>query len=215
MLFFAVNSSSLRRTAIAMATGAGLMLAASQAAAVIVWSGPVNLAIPNTFNGLYLNVITGAINEPGNTDGDSVPGWDVNPFATGTLAFFTFTGAPNSATTTGTVGRLPFGTPITGASTFTTGTVTPPAGVWALNSNQNFVGFRFLNESAATVHYGWMQIGMGANTINGRTLVSYAYESSPLTAIPAGVVPEPGTYALMGLGIAGVLLAARRRKQKA
>jgi len=31
--------------------------------------------------------------------------------------------------------------------------------------------------------------------------------------ITVGVVPEPGTYALMGLGLAGVLLVTRRRKQ--
>jgi hypothetical protein len=65
------------------------------------------------------------------------------------------------------------------------------------------------------VHYGWFQLQIGATTTD-RTLVSYAYESTPGASLLAGVtapIPEPSTYGLMGLGIAGVLLAARRRKQ--
>ena len=208
--------SGLRKSAVALAAGAGLFLAASQAQAVIVWSGVVNLAIPSTTNGLYLNVLTGANNLPGSTNGATVPRWDINPYGSGSLLFYP-TQPPAPANTSGYTNQLSFGTPI-GAS-FIAGIVTPPVAAWNLNSTNNFVGFRFLNEGADlaspaddTVHYGWMQLGMGAS-VNSRTLVSYAFESTPLTSIPAGVIPEPSTYAVMGLGLAGLMVAARRRKQ--
>ena len=42
--------------------------------------------------------------------------------------------------------------------------------------------------------------------------MQYAFDATPMTAI--AVVPEPGTYALMSLGLLGVAAAARRRMQK-
>ena len=206
--------SGLRKSAVALAAGAGLFLAASQAQAVPVFSGPVNLAIPASTNGLYLNVLDGTNNLPGSTVGGTVPGWDINLWGSTFLSFFTLTAmAANHGYVGvgGAVARLTLGTSIGAASTFIGGTSTPLASTWNLNSSDNYVGFRFLNEGNGQVHYGYMQIALGANTFTGRSLVGYAYESVPGASIT--VVPEPSTYAMMGLGLAGLLFAVRRRKQ--
>jgi PEP-CTERM motif len=216
MQFLSVEFSSLRKTAIAAAAGAGLMLAASSSFAVIVTSGTVNLSIPLTTNGLYVNVVTGATNLPGSTAGTTVPGWDINPWSATGLAFFSSTNPAGGAyvlSGTSTVGNLAAGTLISGTSTFGSGVAANTA-QFNLNSSNNLFGFRFFNEATSAVHYGWARLSLGASSIDpARMLVEYAYESTPGLGIQAGVVPEPGTYALMGLGIAGVLLAARRRKQ--
>lgn len=218
MQLFSVESSSLRRTAIALAAGAGLMLAATQASAVIVWSGPVNLSIPVSTNGLYLNVVSGATNLPAGGTGTGVPGWDINPWSATGLAFFspaTPAGGAYVLSGTSTVANLAVGASIGAGNTFGSGIAANTA-QFNLNSSNNVIGFRFINEGGGTTHYGWARLAVGASTIDpARAIVEYAFESTPGLAIQAGVVPEPGTYALMGLGIAGVLLAARRRKQEA
>ncbi len=207
-MFTSSATGTLRRTAVAAATGAALMMAASSSMAAIVWSGTVNLTVPNDFGGLYLNLVSG---QSGTTP-SAAPGWDINPFGTGVMQFFTSTTAPNSTTNSGITGVVALNATIGPGSTFSSGTVTPLASLWNLNSTNNYVGLRFLNEPTGTTHFGWIQMGFGAN-LGIRSIVSYAFESTPLTAIQAGVIPEPGTYALMGLGLAGLMVAARRRKQ--
>ncbi len=190
----------------AAAAGAAVAGSAQQSDAAIVWSGAVNLPIALTTNGLYLNVVNGVINEPGNGGGGTVPGWDINPYGSASLILF------NPATPAGGVyvmGNIAPGTPISGASTFSAGTMVAPP--YVLNSSANLVGFRFQNEAAGNqVQYGWFRVSIGATTSTaGRALVEYAYENTG-AAINAGDVPAPGSLALLALGAFG--LTGRRRK---
>lgn len=210
--------STAARTAVAVAIGAGALFAASSAHAQIIYSGPVDLAIPLSTNGLYLNVVTGANNlPPPGSAGTTVPGWDINPWSATGLAFFNPaapTGGVYVVTAPGFVANLAPGSSISGASLYGSGTGTNVA-QWNFNSSDNIFGFRFRNEPANTIHYGWARLSLGASAIDpARSIVEYAFEATPLTAIQAGVIPEPGTYALMGLGLLGVAAAARRRMAK-
>lgn len=205
-----------RFLAAAAVVGAGAGMA-EQANAAIVWSGVVNLNIPSSTNGLYLNVVTGANNLPApGTAGTTVPGWDINPWSSTGFSLFSPAGLPSSVNgastaayvrTSATGGNnLPGGTVIDGNSFYGTGTTT-----WSLNSSSNIFGFRFRNEANSQIHYGWARVSL-AGTLQGqpRSLVEYAYEDQPGVAIAAGAIPAPGSLALLGLGAAG--LVSRRRK---
>jgi MYXO-CTERM domain-containing protein len=178
---------------------------AQQAEATIVSSGPVNIPIPVTTSGVYLNFVTGV----NNASPASVPGWDVNPWNSSNLSMF------NPSTPSGGVYvgdgtgyfNLAIGTLISGASTFTSG-VNAPASPLNLNSSNNYIGVRFTNENTSAVDYGWMQISLGASQTDPvRAIVAYAYDDSGAgITIP---VPTPASLALLGLG--GLGLVRRRR----
>lgn len=201
----------------AAAAGAALVGPANTAEAVIVWSGIVNLTIPSTTNGLYLNVVNGAYNTTGGL-GTTVPGWDVNPFSSTGLSHFnpatSLIGGSayvRANTTTAGVSNLAPGTLISGASLYSSGAAqTSGTNPFVLNSSSNLVGFRFHDESDGRVKYGWMRYSLGSSlAAQPRTLIEYAYEDENGVGIMAGVVPAPGALALLGLaGLAG----ARRRR---
>ncbi len=216
--------SVFSRARVAAAIG---LLATGAAQAVVVYSGPVNLAIPNTTAGLYLNVLDGStFTGPGTFPTVPGPGanFDFNVFGSTSWTFFSpgTSGQSNvvpttsrgyvSATTTGAASNLALGTLIGPASVFNTGS---PSASAVTTGSAALVGFRFRNEGSDlastaddTVHFGWARISLVAGAPG--TLIDYAFESTPLTPIAAGVVPEPATWLMMGLGAAA--LVARRRR---
>jgi hypothetical protein len=207
--------------ACAAAAGAAAMGVAQKADAAIVYSGVVNFPIQSTTNGLYLNVVTGAINEPGNTAGSTVPGWDINPWSSTALNFFSPTapaggvyvqrvgGGGTANLPAGTIiGAVPGGGRAYGSSTGATTGNDP----FVLSSADNLVGFRFQNEANGNAtHYGWFRVSLSTTlSAQPRLLVEYAYEDVAGADIAAGAIPAPGSLALLALGAVGV--AGRRRK---
>jgi hypothetical protein len=204
----------------ACAAGAlAVMGGASTASAQIVWSGIINQTIPTSSNGLYLNVVQYAASggESGwNTDGGdgaTVPGWDVNPWGSSTLSFFSSLGGGyvRAPGTSSGVSNLAFGTVVDASSDFGGGPAqTSGSNPFTFNSSNNLVGFRFRDDVTNLTHYGWMRIEV-AGTLAGqpRAIVEYAFESQAGVSIAAGVIPAPGAIALLGL----TNLAGSRRRR--
>jgi hypothetical protein len=202
--------------AAAAVTGVGVVQQNAEAA--LVHSGVINLNVPSTTAGVYLNLVTGV----SNTAPASAPGWDLNPWSS--TAFNVWTNnAANPANSDGTIiafpggnsatltDNLPLGTLIDGTGPFGRTASSETAGLTAfnLNSSNNLVGFRFFNESTSAVNFGWARFAL-AGTTGGqpRTLVEYAYDNTGLPVL-AGIIPEPTSLGLLAVGAMG--LALRRR----
>ena len=85
-----LSSRLVKHLAVAATAAAGVVGTTN---AATVYSGIINLNIPATTNGLYMNVVNGQINEPGNGAGSSVPGWDINPWSSTAFGLFSATGS--------------------------------------------------------------------------------------------------------------------------
>ncbi len=203
----------------AYATLAGVALAApAMTEAAIVYSGPVIINVPSSTSGIYLNVVTGLF---GTTPG-SVPGWDLNPWGSG--SFFVWgnnAASPNDGIvdnfSTGSsstlVDNLPVGTLVNSLLNFgrTDSIETTGATAFNLNSSINYIGFRFLNESTGIYDFGWLQFSL-AGAFNGqpRTILGWAYDNTGASinvgTTGASGVPESGsTISLLAMVAAGAL----------
>lgn len=188
---------------------AALCLCAAPAMAAVVDSGPVNIVIPDTTDGLYVNVVTGA----SGALGSAAPGWDVNPYSAVVGTSFNLWG-PTTNTWFNPQGlvtgnyNLPIGTVVQGAvgAFFRPGGANDLASQFTLNSDQNFVGFRFANEAnGGQNHFGYLQIQFGAN-IGTRSIVRMFYEDvaeTPIT-VSAGAVNTAPTLTYSPTTAAGV-----------
>ncbi len=214
-----LNRVDTRLAACAALAAAGAAVTATPAKADIIYSGVVNHNIPSTTAGVYLNVVTG-----GTTTGSStgLAGWDVNPWSTGGLGLFNSANPGGAGTyVTSTAGgtmtlNLALGSLISGANFFGSNSSTAAgAAQFSLNSSNNLVGFRFLNEATGVLNYGWMRISLStAPGAQPRSIVEYAYENTG-AGIGAGVIPEPSTMALLSLMAVGAVGVRAWRKRKA
>lgn len=198
---------------VAYATLAGVALAAPAVAEATIITNNINLTIPANIDGVYLNFLTGA------TSTASFSGWDINPYLTnGVFTLFW----PTPTTTAGGVdtagdaiyASLSAGAVISGASSFTqaAGGGGPGSTINYQTTGQHILGFRFLNEGTGVVNYGYAIFNNTAPNGFPATLVSYSYENNG-GAIT--VVPEPTTFALLGVMAAGALGVRAWRKRKA
>ena len=179
-------------------------------------NGGAGWVVPNTINGLYINVET----QVAGAAFANVPGWDLNPYGTSTTSINWVAAATPSGQVimsgSSIVSSLPQGFTISSSSIFgnTASTTNAAVGAWTLNA-RNYVGYRFVGADTFT-HYGWLSMDVGA-TMGVRKIMQVSYNSVANAAItiPAAV-PEPSTV-VMGLlagGATGVI-AWRRRKQAA
>lgn len=133
-------------------------------------------------------------------------------------------GSSGIVTANGYVANLNFGDVIGPSSSWTTSKTTIgtlaifEGGTSAENGNfagqtNGYIGFDLM--SGGTNYYGWMyvsapnQSGLAGDAGIYGTITEWAYQSLPNTPIFAGEVPEPSTWALLGLGAASML--ARRK----
>ena len=196
-----------------IAVGAALCGAEQRADAYIVWSGIININIPSTTDGVFLNVITGQVG----SSGPSTTGWDVNPYSGGGLQFFAASGGgyvSGLGTDSSLVDNLAFNTLIGAGQTFSTGVASIESSGstrFHFSSSQNLVGFQFINEATGNTHYGWMRLQLWSGPgLQPRAIVEYAYETEAGVGINAGLIPAPGAIAL--LGVAGLCGTGRRRR---
>jgi hypothetical protein len=183
------------------------------AKAAIVESGPVNINVPNTFSGVYINLLTGAT---GATPG-AVPGWDFGPWGSSSLLSFFWNGTPANtaggvaATATGPYLDLALGSFVSAASVYSASATSAAAAAFQ-TSGTHFLGFRFLNEATGIVNFGYAQFSTTGPGGFPATIVRYAYEN---TGAGITVVPEPTTFALFGVMAAGALGVRVWRSRKA
>ena len=136
-----------------------------------------------------------------------------NGFTVGSCGTLTLVPAPSGSTPNST-----FSTPFTLMFT-----LTAPAGSTSPTSTFTVAGFVGNTNGQGTrdISYGPASVGTftspggGTGTIaidGGQIGVAATTISGRVTATAGTTVPEPSTYAMMGMGLAGLLVAARRRR---
>lgn len=137
----------LQLAACTVAAGASLT-GVHSAEATIIYSGPVNILVPVSTAGLYLNVVTG---QSGASPG-AAPGWDVNPYGSSALNWF----AATPSSTSGYVINAPGGSSPTLVDNLMLGTLIGPANTFGFSNGSESTGptaFHF-NSSNNYVAFG-------------------------------------------------------------
>lgn len=178
----------------------GLGSIAKETQAAVVYSGSVNIPIPAT--GVSLDVVTGAY-------GTSLANPSLSAFGTtflalqdpGTIPADNTNGACGTGSYMGTGSTFynlvegetiwPACSGDDGSSNYSDLSVTAQidaSRTWNLNSSENLIGFRFVDEKDGLLHYGWARISLGSDATSSqpRAIVEYAYDDGPGAWIDAG-----------------------------
>jgi hypothetical protein len=157
-------------------------------------SGVLNINVPVTLAGVYLNMVTGATG----SNAAATAGWDFNPYSASTTTGLTFfapaSGGGSYVLTGGSVSELAPGTVISASSTFGgTGVVTTNPAI--RTPGDKYVGLRLFNEATGAINYGYglLRIGSGG-TAPGfpATIIRYGFcnagESATIPATPGAPI---------------------------
>ncbi len=193
---------------------AGTFGAVTQASAdVITFSTPI--AVTNSFDGIYLNLLTGA----NGATGAATPGWDFNPYNSGTSLSFFWSATPSQAsgvasTTTGPYLALTSGSIISSASTFAQVTATAAAAAFQ-PIGSHILGFRFYNETTASINYGYMTLSSTGATGFPLSITGWSFDNTG-AAITVVTTPVPEASSALMLSLGGLLLGtvALRRQRR-
>ena len=199
------------RSKFAAAAAALLMSTGTAYAGPITFSTPIN--VPNSFDGIYINLLTGATG----ATGSAVSGWGFNPYNSGTALSFFWSATPSQAsgvasTTTGPYVALAPGAVVSSASVFAQVTASTATAAFQ-TPGTHILGFRFYNEATSAINYGYMTLTSGGSTGFPLTINGWTFENSGgAITVPGATagVPEPATWALMILGF-GAMGATMRR----
>ncbi len=185
----------------------------------IVYSGLLNLSVPANIDGVYLNFVTGLTG----TSAAAVPGASFNPYLTST-GLVIFWNNPTGVTTSAgvsldggtTFAALAANSLISAGSTFLSSAQSAATPSWRAGTDA-YLGVRFVNSSTLAVNYGWVHLTTTGTTGFPATVVAEGYESTG-ASILAGqttAVPEPSTYAFLGMMATGAFAVRRWRKHQA
>ncbi len=204
---------------------AGAALAATAAtptaSANIIYSGPLNVAVPQTSAGIYFNFLTGATS----LTSTGFAAYDFNPYlGTGLSFFFSGTATTGNAglqNASGVYQVLAPGALISAAGTYGTAGGAAPMANYRAGETGGYLGVHFLNETTGAVNYGWVQLTTSAGTSPTQgfpaTVLGYAFDDTGagILAGQIAAVPEPATVTLLGVMAAGAVGVRQWRRRRA
>jgi hypothetical protein len=203
------TSATMTRLGVCISALAGALAVQPASAVIVTFTTPV--VVPNTLDGLYINLMTGATG----SSPALVPGWDFNPWsASNTLTFF-WNGTP--AGTSGGVAvsaagpyiDLPIGAGVGAASTFSTSSGSAQTLAFQATGTHT-LGLRFFNESTSAINYGVLSMVTTGPEGFPATITGWSFENSGSAF--AQVVPEASTAAMLALGILCIGAVGGRRR---
>ncbi|MEO5732748.1 MAG: hypothetical protein ABIQ87_03545, partial [Rubrivivax sp.] len=165
---------------------AGTFAAVADASAVVI-NRVASISVPNDTDGIYLNLVTGV----SNSNAGLVPGYDINPYSTGTSLAFYFggTGAPNFGVGSPAYTDLTVGSVVSAASVFQQSAQTVASTAFQSAGN-HILGLSFLNEATGVTNYGYLRLNVSGTAGFPVTITGWSYENMG-AAITVAVVPEP------------------------
>ena len=170
------------------------MLLNTNAKAAVQCFTKVNLSVPATGEGLYINLITGV---SGPNEG-SVPGFDVNIYAaqntppSGQMKFYwgaEATGGAGVVSSGDTYAVLINGESVGPASLYSRAAFTGDTDAWQAGT-MGHLGMRFRNEGTGIINYGWVFLATSDPRGFPAVVTDFCYEDSGAAITTPVFVPD-------------------------
>jgi autotransporter-associated beta strand protein len=167
------------------------LVAVVPASAAIIYSGLKDIAIPTTFDGIYLDIQTGV------TSTGEFSGWDINPFfgGVGVANSPDFQPARTGTGNEDAILRYNVGDTIGGSLLYSTdygGSAThlgAGSGQFGIGQ-EGYLAFRLITNGGLSTYYGWVRVVFTANT-GGGLIRDWAYEDSGSSIVAGRVEQAP------------------------